>query len=268
MTGYVRQRNVSCVSHGLPLRGISPTIMKTDMATTCSGFAARGCRTLFKSYRGVCVCASSQVQGVSVAMGFYALNAERLSEDRRVTGAAELPPPVRPRSSGWSEEEDWTFIRRYQFNLRGWPWATPAGRPTSPGLDIVAVGHNSLWYLDSTIHRMDMSPSGYRDSTPISRRIIPSYRSNASRADRGSEPGPMVPPEPPEGQSEPVMATPLRTGLPKRHGNRMRHPPGSSPPASPGEAPDPVPRQEQWQKVLNEVLRMSSRRLWLPRNQW
>ncbi|KAG8261025.1 hypothetical protein J6590_083262 [Homalodisca vitripennis] len=86
--------------------------MKIDMATTCSGFATRGCRTLFKSYQGASV-HLSKCKGSPVALGVLfpdcgrtfrnkrglgvhrsahhpeQLNAERLSgDDRHAAGAA------------------------------------------------------------------------------------------------------------------------------------------------------------------------------------
>ncbi|KAG8251003.1 hypothetical protein J6590_089800 [Homalodisca vitripennis] len=100
-------------------------------------FRCTGCRTLFKSSVWASVhlpkCMGCPVpigvlcpdcgrafpnkrgQGVHrIAHHPELVNAECLwVEDRRAAGAAEPPKPTRPRSSGWSEDEDRTFIRRY-----------------------------------------------------------------------------------------------------------------------------------------------------------
>ncbi|KAG8303979.1 hypothetical protein J6590_105137 [Homalodisca vitripennis] len=100
-------------------------------------FRCTECRTLYKSYWGASVhllkCIGSPVaigflcpdcgrsfpnkrgQGVHRSAYYSELvNAECLREEiRRAAGAAEQPPPTRPRSSGWAEDEDRTFIRRY-----------------------------------------------------------------------------------------------------------------------------------------------------------
>ncbi|KAG8250924.1 hypothetical protein J6590_091901 [Homalodisca vitripennis] len=100
-------------------------------------FRCTECRTLYKSYWGASVhllkCIGSPVaigflcpdcgrsfpnkrgQGVHRSAYYSELvNAECLREEiRRAAGAAEQPPPTRPRSSGWAEDEDRTFIHRY-----------------------------------------------------------------------------------------------------------------------------------------------------------
>ncbi|XP_046677300.1 uncharacterized protein LOC124365367 [Homalodisca vitripennis] len=100
-------------------------------------FRCTGCRTLFKTFRGASV-HLPKCKGSPVAVGVLCpdcgrvypnkrglgvhrsanhpeqVNVERLrEEDRRAASASAPILPARPRSSGWTEDEDRTFIRRY-----------------------------------------------------------------------------------------------------------------------------------------------------------
>ncbi|KAG8293194.1 hypothetical protein J6590_102063 [Homalodisca vitripennis] len=127
------------------------------------GVLCPDCGSVFPNKRGLAVHRSAHHP--------EQVNAERLrEEDRRAAGATKPPPLTRPRNSGWTEDEDQTFIRRYlEFKSTG----RAMGFIDAPELP-APILHHLAWrrlprvdpqHLDWTSPWRDMTPPGHLDWT-------------------------------------------------------------------------------------------------------
>ncbi|KAG8260691.1 hypothetical protein J6590_091125 [Homalodisca vitripennis] len=191
-------------------------------------FRCTRCRPLFKTYRGHPFISQSvrvsRSRGRSLphcgrvfpsrrGLGVHRsahhperVNVKRLREEDRRAVTASLPP-TRPWSSGWTEDEDRTFIRGYlEFKTTGRAMGYSAyvalelprkterqirdrlSGPPKPELDIAPVGHDASgaptpgrtdarWdmthpgHLHLTPPRTDMTPPGTPNETPLQQLI-------------------------------------------------------------------------------------------------